>query len=1814
MVREEGHAFGILGFIFLLLSFTPNLQAQNCQNNQRPIANAGSDRSGAVGLAMTFTGSGTDSDGNITQYLWNFGDGSQTSWQASPTAIHTYASIGTYTAKLWVRDNCGLASHNDPALITISANPCAVNTAPVPNAGPDRQGNPGIAVSLSGAASTDAQNNINGYWWNFGDGQFTSWISTANITHVFANAGSYSVRLWVRDSCGLTSSFDTVIVTIAAQNQAPTVNAGPDQTLTMPLSGNASINLNGSASDDGLPAGSTLSRTWSKISGPGTVSFANPSAAITTASISAAGSYVLRLTASDGSLSVNDSLNVTLNANPCAGNAAPIANAGADRNGQTGQAISFSGSGSSDPGGSISLYSWNFGDGTTANGVSASHSYSTAGNFTVTLTVTDNCGVSASDSAAITMITLNPAPPIGTNLGRLNNLNSQIAFVDLFKQSSGSPFDPWSPSVPTDAMGYPLSIVAPAYVETILASVADGRYPAGQYTLIFTGDGTIQLGRDASGTFNQTSGTGSYPFTVSQPTSQGIRVRITRSSAANPVKDIRVVMPGHASTYQTQPFYPPLLSQLQGFGVIRFMAWSRTNDSQFSSWSQRTTPSHATQARTYGPSYEHAISLCNQAQADPWFTIPHLADDNFIQQLALLIKNNLNTSRNVYIEYSNELWNGQFGQTAWVQNQGLSLGLNTQAARAGRYFNAKRSAEIFHIFETEFGAQSSRVKKVLATQSGNATVTNDILFAFSQSSINGVSVNPWGIEADYLAGAPYFGGQLSTDLIAQGEVNSISIDTILQRVQTTYLPQALTRMQTDKAAIDAFNASGNHHLQLVAYEGGQSLAPSGSESSNTVLAQKLIDVNRHPLMYDIYRQYLQGWEDRGGQLFLHYHLVQTPNEYGSWGALEYLDQPLSQAHKYRALRDIQSESCVGNVSPTANAGPNQSSLAGSSVNFSGSASIDLNGSIVSYVWNFGDGSSSSGISVSHAFASAGNYTVTLTVTDNCGANANDTVTINVSAPPTNQAPVVNAGPDQTISMPASGNASINLNGSASDDGLPAGSTLSRTWSKVSGPGTVNFANPSAAITTASISAAGSYVLRLTASDGALSSNDSLNVTVNAFNPCAGNSAPISNAGTDRSGQVGQSISFSGSASSDPGGSIASYNWNFGDGLTGTGVSVSHSYSSVGNFTVTLTVTDNCGASSNDSALVTITNPPGGGNLPMLAAHRTSGVAPLAVLFDVTAASSSVIQPASVSGMPDFASFHYQWDFGDVASGNWAVNNRSKNRAAGHVAAHLFETPGNYTITLDVTNTSGVATRYQQSITVQNPETVYANSTFYLASNGNDNNPGTLASPFRTWEHAVDVLFSNAGPRRLLVRRGDTFNTPGANEGNFTGPYFIGTYGTGAAPILQCLSGSSILDVGDGNQLAITGLNFLSTYNPIDGTGPRVNGIAMLGNNSDIAIYRNLFSGIDIAVFPAQLGLIQNSIIAENQMGSWHNYGILTGDTNRLAILGNTIRQNPNAGTGDGKCESCVIDLPNHGPIRIRSAVKAVVSSNNLFSNTGWNPDPNTVGGYSHQPCIRVGTDGVADLAIVSDNLMEGGFSIAASIPANTDLTASPQRVIWERNKLTATGGGGTRNFFHVSNAGGTYRNNILLLPNVATNIAGVFQFENHPLSTAANQSFPSRIYNNTFVSLLPGAATTRFLLIENGSLLNFSIKNNITCAPSATSSSAYFLVFQPGSVNMSLLQSDRNLAFPASTSFVALGAGAATSNHNLTNWQNTHQRDLNTRLLNPLLMNPGNQDFRLQPSSPAINWGEAMPYVRDDYSGMMRLSGATDIGAYEATN
>jgi uncharacterized protein YjiK len=186
-----------------------------------------------------------------------------------------------------------------------------------------------------------------------------------------------------------------------------------------------------------------------------------------------------------------------------------------------------------------------------------------------------------------------------------------------------------------------------------------------------------------------------------------------------------------------------------------------------------------------------------------------------------------------------------------------------------------------------------------------------------------------------------------------------------------------------------------------------------------------------------------------------------------------------------------------NTAPTVNAGPDQTIALPASANLDGTVSDDGLPGPLTTTWTKDSGpgtvtfGNANSVDTTASFSAAGTYVLQL-LADDSALTSTDTVTITVNPPGTNQAPSVNAGSDQTIALPAS----AALDGTVSDDGLPG--PLTTTWSKFSGPpGSVTFGNANAVDTTATFPASGTYVLRLTAFDGALTSSDNVTVTVNA---------------------------------------------------------------------------------------------------------------------------------------------------------------------------------------------------------------------------------------------------------------------------------------------------------------------------------------------------------------------------------------------------------------------------------------------------------------------------------------------------------------------------------------------------------------------------------------------------------------------------------------------------------------------------------------------------------------------------------------------
>ena len=285
---------------------------------------------------------------------------------------------------------------------------------------------------------------------------------------------------------------------------------------------------------------------------------------------------------------------------------------------------------------------------------------------------------------------------------------------------------------------------------------------------------------------------------------------------------------------------------------------------------------------------------------------------------------------------------------------------------------------------------------------------------------------------------------------------------------------------------------------------------------------------------------------------------------------------------------------AANIPPTANAGTDKSITLPVNSTFLAGNGTDQDGTIVSYSWTKISGPPSYNIvSASSAITSVkglvqGVYQFGLLVTDNSGATAQDTIQVTVN-PGANISPVVNAGSDQSITLPVN---TASLAGSATDQD---GTVVSYNWTKISGPSSYSIVNASSPVTDIFGLTEGVYQFALFVTDNSgATAIDTVQVTVNA----AINLPPVANAGADQSVTLPvqtiarATISLSGSGT-DPDGTISSYSWTKISGPTDGTISDANAASttiagaSQGVYQFQLEVTDNNGASAFDTVQIIV---------------------------------------------------------------------------------------------------------------------------------------------------------------------------------------------------------------------------------------------------------------------------------------------------------------------------------------------------------------------------------------------------------------------------------------------------------------------------------------------------------------------------------------------------------------------------------------------------------------------------------------------------
>ncbi len=556
------------------------------------------------------------------------------------------------------------------------------------------------------------------------------------------------------------------------------------------------------------------------------------------------------------------------------------------------------------------------------------------------------------------------SPSLGINLeaaqAEADTVGQPMPFVDIFR--TARPFNEFSEDgVSYDSNGWPTFIPEGKKVYTlILQQLPEGAIPYGRYTVLYDGVGTLAYDGVAK-RIDFSSNKDIIDIRPQNSTVNRLILRITETSKDDPLRNIRIVMPwgicegmpflrvdnkedcaiGQYRAFanmledrNTIVFNPDYLRFLKKFRVLRMMNLMETSQRvprscykfrdddyrdcllQPMTWDQRTKMddavwggSHRTdETKKHGVPIEVLVKLANTVHADPWFNLPHNADDEYIEEFADYVYAELDHKLKAWVEYSNETWNGRFWGAYYVRQKGRALELDADKNpfREGFRYYSKRAVEIFKIWEDSFEG-TGRIIRVAGSYQNSIDLSRNILeYEGAHEYI------------DALAIAPYF--HACSTRRHRDCKNILNIPTLLPDVKTVdevfdalqnpsdpYGVPAAIKLIREQAAL-----SQQYNIDLVAYEGGQHLAVDWSDEERTEkekkkLNQLFVKANEDPRMGKLYLELLNAWKTHGGTVFNLFNMPQTWHRWGSWGIKTHLNQPREEAVKYDAIMNFQEQ-------------------------------------------------------------------------------------------------------------------------------------------------------------------------------------------------------------------------------------------------------------------------------------------------------------------------------------------------------------------------------------------------------------------------------------------------------------------------------------------------------------------------------------------------------------------------------------------------------------------------------------------------------------------------------------------------------------------------------------------------------------------------------------------------------------------------------------------------------------------------------------------------------------------------------------------
>lgn len=532
-------------------------------------------------------------------------------------------------------------------------------------------------------------------------------------------------------------------------------------------------------------------------------------------------------------------------------------------------------------------------------------------------------------SGAIGATRYNANSPLGMNLAPVNYWSTEQPFNDIFKMAFG--FDTISSAtqkstgeegrLDLDQDGWPKSLGAfsnkggqtfnelRVILRPQLAPPASGTANSVRFVVRYEGQGTMDYG-DAAKKVTSLSSPGRDVLDVARNQYGGAFALIIKDTdprhVGNYIRNIQVVRADQEQALLAgQIFNPRFLYLLRDFSTLRFMDWLRTNGSTQSKWADRPRMNNPVWSTSAGVPYEVIMQLSNTLSADAWLNIPAMADDDYISQLAQLVHSSVGPTQRVYVELSNETWNGSFEQSRWVSAQGRAMFPAISSYLQNRTWYGMRTAQMCDIWASVWGKDHSRVVCVLATQASFLATAVDALNCSAWSA--GAPCSKHNIGA--VAIAPYFGYSVPHEYATDADGGLSRLFDLLDSPDNAQPPRDGSIRQALDWVSAYSKALRTYGLPLIAYEGGQSLVsfPHGvnPDNSNSQLTNLFFAVNRSPRMEIAYKNYLEGWRNRGGQLFVHFNDVGNFSQYGEFSALESLAQPtepLSEAPpKWQAI-------------------------------------------------------------------------------------------------------------------------------------------------------------------------------------------------------------------------------------------------------------------------------------------------------------------------------------------------------------------------------------------------------------------------------------------------------------------------------------------------------------------------------------------------------------------------------------------------------------------------------------------------------------------------------------------------------------------------------------------------------------------------------------------------------------------------------------------------------------------------------------------------------------------------------------------------